>query len=275
MIRGQQMMKKAASRLEPVYSYPDGLDIYFLTGKKFLYQTLFCIKSLTKQTAERFKFHLVDDGSFDQAMIEQIKRQLPGAEIVLADRIESNLELVLPRAVFSAIRNKRDNYPHLKKLTDIHTLAGNSWKLVLDSDMLFFDEPRELLRWIKQPAQPIHMLDCMESYGYDRALMEGFAQTTVPMLVNVGLIGLKSEAIRWSLMERWIGQLEEAGGKTYYLEQALTAMLLAGETSIVLDPVEYIVNPSPLEINSGAGTLHHYVASSKKGYFTDAWKKLI
>jgi len=273
MMRMQGRMKKAAYQLEAVTSYPDGLVIYFLTGKKFLYQTLFCIKSLAQHTSERFKFHLVDDGSFDPAMIAQIKHQLPGAEIILNDSIERHLDLVLPRDRYPVIRDRRGNYPHLKKLTDIHTLPGDDWKVVLDSDMLFVDEPRELLRWLNQPDQPIHMIDCMESYGYDRTLMEGLAGNAIAPLVNVGLIGLKSRSINWDLVEVWIKQLEDAGGKTYYLEQALTAMLLAGETCVALNPDEYIVNPSPVQIISGTGILHHYVASSKKGYFIDAWNK--
>lgn len=65
--------------------------------------------------------------------------------------------------------------------------------------------------------------------------------------------------------------LEEKEGSSYYLEQALTAMLIGEQKSIVLDKDKYKVNPSLRDTTA----LHHYVDLSKKYYYTQAWKKLI
>ena len=273
MMSGSRQMMEASLQLPPVQCYAHGLPVYFLTGKNYLYQTLFCIWSLVKFTNEEFLFILVDDGSFDSTLVTQIQKQLPGCTIVMQDEVDKNLQQRLPSQQYSHLYQKRIVYPHLKKLTDIHTLAGVDWKLVLDSDMLFWDTPHEIIQWLKKPEQPIHMVDCVESYGYSKQLMEKLSGHPIPSLLNVGAIGLNSTEINWSVLDNWMKVLEEKEGSSYYLEQALTAMLIGEQQSTILDKDQYKVNPS--QGDTKPPVLHHYVDLSKKYYYTQAWKKVI
>lgn len=271
MIRGSRQMREASLQLPPVQCFAHGLPVYFLTGKNYLYQTLFCIRSLVKLSNEEFHFILVDDGSFDSTIVAQIQKQLPDCTIVLQTEVDKNLQQHLPPHQYPHLHQKRKVYPHLKKLTDIHTLTGSNWKLVLDSDMLFWDTPHEIIQWLQKPEQPIHMVDCVESYGYSKQLMEKLSGHPIPSLLNVGAIGLNSAEVNWSAVDNWVNTLEEKEGSSYYLEQALTAMLIGEQKSIVLDKDKYKVNPSLRDTTA----LHHYVDLSKKYYYTQAWKKLI
>lgn len=271
MLAGSREMELAAWQLPAVTSFESGLPVYFLTGQKYAYQTLFCITSLQKVTSAQFNFILVDDGSFDDDLTKRIVQQLPGVSIIKASDIDVNLNKVLPEDKYPFLRAKRNIYPHLKKLTDVHTLPGHDWKLVLDSDMLFWKEPTKILQWLKTTDRPLHMLDCLESYGYSTSLMKDLCGHQIPELLNVGAIGLNSKNINWDDLERWAINLETAGGTSYYLEQALTAMLIAGQPATVLGANSYRVNP--VELNDGSA-LHHYVDLSKKIYFGQAWKKI-
>ncbi|PTR01274.1 hypothetical protein C8P68_101508 [Mucilaginibacter yixingensis] len=274
MLHGRNKMQQMAINLPPVQSYPDGLPIYFLTGRNYLYQTLFCIQSLVRVTTAQFKFILVDDGTFNHQITEQIKRQLPGAAIIMQETIEQNLNTILPAVKFQALRNKRKVYPHLKKLTDIHALPGNEWKLVMDSDMLFWHEPKALINWLKHPQFPIYMVDCVESYGYTTQLMKSLCGTNLPTLINVGIIGLNSNSINWQDLESWTSELEAKEGPSYYLEQALTAMLIGQQPALVLSGDDYIVNPDKNIIYGQQKILHHYVDLSKEFYFKHAWQQI-
>ncbi|WP_432329164.1 hypothetical protein ACRQ5D_13040 [Mucilaginibacter sp. P25] len=119
------------------------------------------------------------------------------------------------------------------------------------------------------------MIDCTEAYGYSRQLMEQLAGAPVKPLLNVGAIGLKSEAIDWDKLENWVKTLEEQEGTSYYLEQALSAMMIADTDAAVLKAGDYIVNPGPDQIKNKTGILHHYVDLSKEGYFKQAWKHFL
>jgi hypothetical protein len=274
MMRNSRLMESTATGLDPIQSYTDGLPVYFLTGERYLFQTLYCIQSLAKVTNTKFNFKLVDDGSFNDQIIEIIQRSLPFAEIIDRTAIEKNLYRTLPPQEFNNLYEKRKVYPHIKKLMDIHTLPGNNWKLVLDSDMLFWSEPALMIDWLKHPDKPLYMTDCQTSYGYSYELMSGLAETSIADLINVGVVGLNSSQIDWRKINQWVQILEETEGTSYYLEQALTAMLI-GETDAVILPADtYIVNPDETAIINRTGILHHYVDLSKKGYYNTAWRMI-
>lgn len=274
ILNSQKEMISKSEHLTPVKSQTDGSPIYFLTGKKYLYQTLFCIQSLVKVTDKKFRFVLIDDGTFDEEITTKIAQLLPHADIITAAIINKNLYKVLPENEFPILHQKRKEYPHIKKLTDIHTIPG-TWKLVLDSDMLFWNEPKQIIDWLNNPSAPLHMTDCERSYGYSENLMEKLKGHKIPDLINVGVLGLNSEAINWKDLEHWISVLEKQEGKTYYLEQALSAMLIADLHAEALDTGNYKVNPTKEDVLNNVGVLHHYVDLSKEWYFTQAWKNII
>jgi len=268
MLQGRDKMIKASHTLPAIPSHQDGLQIYFLTGKDYLYQTLFCAYSLVKFSKEKYQFTLVDDGSFTEDLKSRTKKQMPGVIILDTNQINRNLDLFLPIHNYPFLQNKRTVYPHLRKLTDVHTI-DDGYKLVLDSDMLFFKEPTEMIDWLKAPSGSLFMVDCAESYGYSQQLMEDLVGEQIPKLVNVGTFGFNSSAISWQQMENWGKNLEEKEGTTYFLEQALSAMLVANRSKTILNKEEYVVNPSQ---NLENAKLHHYVDLSKKFYWETAWK---
>lgn len=275
MLKGKQEMIKASYQLPAVNSEKNGYNIYFLTGKNYLYQTLFCALSLTKVSKEAFQFILIDDGSFDRSLLNRVNRQMPGAKVILSKEIEENLNQQLPKKDFPYLHHKRTIYPHIKKLTDIHTADNNPYKLVLDSDMLFWNEPTEMLNWLKNSNGCLYMLDTVESYGYDKKLMKDLCGFEIPDLMNVGCFGSNTTKIIWKNLEHWSEELEKAEGASYFLEQALSAMLIANEHKNILNKTEYIVNPNEGTIDLSKAKLHHYVDLSKQYYFNSAWKKLV
>lgn len=275
MMAGRRLMERQSAVLPPVISHTDGLPVYFLTGKKYLYQTLYCITSLTAATSQKFNFILVDDGSFDDSLIKRTSRQLPGVQIITRQQIDHNLQLLLPESHYPVLHQKRQVYPHIKKLTDVHTIPGSNWKLVLDSDMLFWDTPQAIIAWLKDAQKPLHMVDCAEAYGYSIPLMQQLAGTAIKPLLNVGAIGLNSRAINWPKVEHWVATLEQQEGTSYYLEQALSAMIIGNDDAVALPAASYIVNPDKTAITTTRGVLHHYVDLSKEGYFKTAWKHFL
>ena len=272
MMDGSKKMRSAVHDLPVSVVCTAGLPVYFLTGEKYIHQTLFCINSLLKVSKEKYHFFLVDDGTFNDAIIDLTAKKLPGATIVTTEQINENLANYLPPDKFPVLNFKRKTYPHIKKLMDIHTISPMGWKLVLDSDMLFWKEPTAINNWLKQPDRPIHMVDSEESYGYKTALMQEICGEIIPSLLNVGVIGLNSADLKWEKLEEWIQLLEEKEGTSYYLEQALTAMIVAATDAVVLNKNDYKVNPTQLDLELESNILHHYVDLSKAIYYKKAWK---
>lgn len=270
--RGQSAMMAAARLLPPVRAQNSSApEVCFLTGRKFWYQTAFCCWSLSGQTGGGISPVFIDDGSFDDELQAECRRVFPHARILFRDEIEAGLDVHLPAARFPALRAQRRTYIHLRKITDAH--AGHrSWRIVLDSDMLFFRPPAALLAWLAAPGQPIHMMDVQDAYGYPDATLSELAGRPVPHRINVGICGLRSEALDWEKIEWWCAQLLQRHGTSYYLEQALVALLLADTDALRLPAEDYRLLPDEAECRHPRAVLHHYVADSKRGYFRHAWR---
>ncbi|MBI5771146.1 MAG: glycosyl transferase [Verrucomicrobia bacterium] len=270
--QGRNAMRAAAAQLAPRPAPPAGAaEVSFLTGKKYWYQTAFCAWSLSRCANREFVPVLLDDGSFDAGLHAECRRVFPGAIPPDRRELEARLEAHLPAARFPTLRAQRLTYLHLRKLTDAH-VGRRGWRLVLDSDMLFFRRPDALLAWLDAPSRPLHMLDVQDAYGYPEATLRELAGRPLPEHVNVGVCGLRSDAIDWEKLEWWAARLLTRHGTSYYLEQALVALLFAGAEAARLPAPDYRLLPTEAECQSPTAALHHYVAESKRGYFRHAWR---
>ena len=248
------------------------VELWFLTGHRFWYQTAFCAWTFSHQAQRPVILNLVDDGTLSLEVGNSLRRIFPSGLTLRKEDVASQLDNRLPPEEFPMLRQRWTDYINIRKLTDIH-LGGTGRKLVLDSDMLFFDRPDEILEWYDgKEDTSLLMTDCEESYGYSRSLMTELAGAEIPPRLNVGVCGLHSEELDWRELEHWSRTLFEQEGTSYYLEQALVAMIAARRSPVVLDPDRYITYPSQEQTHRGHGVMQHYVADSKPWYFGHAWR---
>lgn len=271
---GRQAMIAAAGSLPPMAEPPAGppAEVFFVSGPKYWYQTLFCFVSLQLQVPFRVTPVILDDGAMDAATRERLLRVVPWMRFVCATESEARLDALLPESRFPSLRARRRGYPHLRKLTDIH-VGSDGFRLVADSDMLFFAEPTELIEWFKAP-HPFYMRDVETAYGYALPFLGGLAGAEVPEAVNVGLYGIDGSQIDWNRVECWCDRQLAAFGPQYVQEQALTAMLFAGRQALELPRDRYIVMPDDAEGREPNAVLHHYVDTSKRSYFRHGWNRI-
>ena len=269
---GRIAMESAARDLSPLPEpAEDAPEIFYLTGHRFVHQTVFCAVSLGRHAGRSFRFVAIDDGTLADADVALLRRILSGIRIVGSLDIEATLDTWLPAARFPELRRRRLLYPHLRKITDIHA-GGGGWKLVLDSDMLFHDRPNFILAWLDAPDGPCHMVDVADHYGYSPGLLRELACCDFPARLNVGICGLNSDSIDWEKLEYWCRELVRREGTQYVMEQAIVAMLVAGKPRAIAPAQTYIVSPNRAEAECPTAVLHHYTAESKAWYFRFAWR---
>ncbi|XGV97103.1 MAG: hypothetical protein ACAF41_30825 [Leptolyngbya sp. BL-A-14] len=274
--QAQLEMENAAYKLKPLPEFGTGtaLDLYFLSGNKFWYQTAFCAYSMSQHSKVNLRPVIYDDGTLEPEQQAEFQRLFANVQIVSQAAIQARLDAALPEKQFPYLRQRRLTYPNLRKLTDIH-IDSSGWKLVLDSDMLFFQSSTLLINWLRSPQSPCHMVDVETAYGYSPALMESLAGTPIPDRINVGISGLNSSLLDWDELEFWCKTLIEQEGTHYYQEQAIVAMLMARQTCVVASEKDYVVLPDRAEVRSPKAILHHYVADSKPWYFRYGWRNAV
>ncbi len=273
--RGRAAMEAAAYQLPALPSFAGSpVELHLLTGRRFWYQTAFCLWTFAHRSGRPLAPVIYDDGSLAAPWRGELQRLFPAARFIDRAAAVSRLDAHLPVDRFPHLRERWLNYPNIRKLIDPH-LGSNGWKLVIDSDLLFFRRPDFLLSWSDAPDRPLHAVDCETSYGYSRNLMEKLAGCPIADLVNVGLTGLKSDELDWDRLEAWTASLHAAERTSYYLEQALIAMLVAGRSCRVAPAADYVTLPRPPETERPTGVMHHYVAGSKRHYFRTCWRLAI
>lgn len=272
---GKLAMEQAARRL-PAPPSGEGAPVvlHLLTGRRFWYQTAFCLWSFAQTSGRTVHPVLLDDGTLDEACTEPLLQLFPSTRVCCAAEIEARLDQVLPETRFPSLRVRRRGFPLLRKLIDPH--AGQAgWRLQIDSDLLFFRRADHLLAWHDAPCVPLRAEDVTNAYGYPLALLNELAGRPVPERVNTGLLGLRSDEIDWERMEFWCRTLLKRGGPQYYQEQALVALLLAGRECVVPPASDYVLLPRPPEAHACRAVMHHYVAESKRWYFQNNWKRVL
>lgn len=269
---GRAEMEAAAAGLPRMPAFPGGpIELHLLTGSRFWYQSAYCLYSFGTHANRSIRPHFYDDGSLTESQCAHLTRLFPHAVIVKKEATIAVLDRDLPRSRFPTLRERWDHYPNIRKLIDPH-LGKEGFKLVIDSDLLFFRRPELLVRWCDAPTQPLHAVDAQRSYGYSDGLMQRLARGPLGDKINVGLCGLRSDSIDWNWLEDASRRLIEAEGTHYYYEQALIALWLAGEACAIAPENEYITLPRGAELLRRQAVMHHYVAESKRWYFQQNWR---
>jgi hypothetical protein len=250
------------------------LTPHVLTGRQFWFQTAFCLWTFARQAGRPLAPAIYDDGTLRPVDRDGLNRLFPTGRFVSHGEALAQLDEYLPEHRFPVLRDRWRHYPNIRKLIAPH-LGQSGWKLVIDSDLLFFRRPELVLAWMERPNAPLHGVDDETSYGYSPELLESLAGAPLPPKLNVGLCGLKSEELDWPRIEQWCRILIEREGTHYYLEQALVAMLLAGRPSVVAPTHEYVTLPRPPEALACRAVMHHYVAESKRWYFQHNWRRAL
>ncbi len=270
---GRRGMERAARTLPPPPSFSGrSLELHVLSGRRCWYQTAFCLWTFCQHSRLPLSPVIYDDGTLTADYVEPLRRLFPAARFVSQEMSRNMLETSLPEARFPVLHERWRNYLNIRKLLDVH-VGQTGWKLVVDSDLLFFRRPSLLIDWIDEPVRPLHAVDCETSYGYSTELMEELASARVADRINVGLTGLEGGSLDWERIEYICRTLIAREGRSYYLEQALIAILMAGCECTVAPEVDYVTLPVQPEAVECSAVMHHYVANSKPAYFRRNWRR--
>ncbi len=271
-------MKRAAYSLPPVpcanFAETNTAPVVFMTGTEYWHESVFCANSLLKVAEPKPRLSFISDGSLSAKHARELARLFPGATIISTDEVSQRVESQFPADQFPLIRFYRRHKPIMRKLLDVFIMR-NEAQLLLDSDMLFFSNPRDLLDWTEHPQGCLGMIDVKSAYGYSRPLMEELAGNSIPEKINIGVFGMTGSDIDWISIEHWIKQLTETEGLHYNLCQCLSAMLYAQGSHHLLDSENYLILPDREESQKPTAAMHHYVAESKQWYRRFAWRQFL
>ncbi|MBS0630856.1 MAG: hypothetical protein JSS11_03005 [Verrucomicrobia bacterium] len=275
MTLGEWAMIARAATLPKVAPTPGATAVLactFMTGHNFWHQTVFCASSLARQWSGVFRPTFFDDGTLRSCEVAILRRIFPESRVIRPDWVRARLDEMLPTRRFPILRGLRERIPMVRKLVDLRA-TSQEWQLYLDSDMLFFGHPAQLLDWNARRI-PFSMQDTVDGYCATPERVNEVCERPVARFVNAGVLAMDDSRIDWERIEYWCSRFTEAERRHILLEQTISAALLSGGPREILPVEDYRVLYQPTEQPPEVALLH-YVHLSKSMYFISEWRRYL
>lgn len=274
--RGEQQMKKVATSISPIPLTKDHLiEVNYLTGAKYWHQTIFCAHSLARVLQGRVKINIYSDGTLHHSHEVIMVRAFPGIAFISEKSVDEHLERFLPIAQFPTLNYLRKWHPFFRRLIDIH--ATTSWAIHLDSDMLFFNHPQQIID-AYQRKTAIYMQEHLDSSYFvdDEKTLKNKHDINCLGSVNGGIIAYNGDIDYTDLEEKakiLLSHYPDAGPAQ--VEQTLMSYLLFKQSASPLDKhLHPIFYDSKIDVDD-LQIVRHYIFKAKLPYLTAEWKKVL
>jgi hypothetical protein len=249
----------------------DCISVDLLTGHGFWAESIATARSLSRAVNLPLAYHFHDDGSLQPREITAIRRWIPGATVHTSVQAETRIAAEFPESRFPIVHRLRRANVLVRKLIDV-AAAGRGWRLFIDSDVLFFRRAAEV-ETLLRARRAFHLTDCDSYYDAPVESLSRLAGCSVFPRVNTGLYYHNFDQIDWQFVEHAFRRQLVRHGYSYFIEQALQAVLLARGGAVPLGS-EYLVLPTPEECEKPTRVLHHYVNQSRWGFYVNARRQL-
>ncbi len=244
-------------------------EIHVYTSANDWLNLMWALKSFYWASERHYALAIHDDGSLDTNARKQIKTHFPKARLI--DR-ESADQTVLPSlADYPRCKEFRETNQLSPKVFDFRQYLNSDRMLLLDSDVLFFSPPQELLQRIENPQYLKNTVNGDVSSAYTvepNIVKEKFGFELIDRF-NSGLGLIHKESLRLDWLEEFL-EIPGIIGHHWRIEQTLFA-LSSCRFGAELLPQDYDVF---LDGELGSKQSRHYVGSIRHLMYSEGIKKL-
>lgn len=230
---------------------------------------LLTIKSLFYFSKLSLGVQVIDDGSLTATDKKILSKHIKNISIISGDVATKKITALLKNYRYCSIfreSNHKGIYTHNKKLFDPILLAKTENIILIDSDIIFFNPPNQLINWVKKNnPEPIHMsylekhvdedrfkyLESPDNIKWQIISMRLLAEKwPITKLFNSGIIGLPKKYFSLAKINTYLKEMHDLGLQTtWFVEQFAFAFLFSdlndklGNRISALNAEKYCVLP--------------------------------
>jgi hypothetical protein len=257
-------------RTAPVFAGDASVcEIHVLTSASDWLNLIWALKSFYHASGRSYALCIHDDGSLTIEQQRILLEHFPRARLISRQRADEDVLTAL--ADFPLCRQFRKTNHLAPKVFDFRHYLRADRMLLLDSDVLFFSEPRELVSRIEDPEYLKNTVngDVASAYTVDpKVVREQCGVDLIPRF-NSGLGLIHRESLNLEWMEEFLG-LPGILGHFWRIEQTLFA-LCSSRFGVELLPSEYDVF---LDGVVGDRPARHYVGAIRHLMYSEGIRKL-
>ncbi len=259
----RDVVRRQVLRTCPVDTAQGGAaEIHALTSGQDWLNLIWTLKSFYYFSNKRYALCIHEDGSLPHDAFPILERHFPGARIIR--RTQADREVLAALAAYPRCYElRRTNTLSLKVFDFRHYLQAERMVL-LDSDILFFREPAELLRRIEDPNYRLNTVnaDVADAYTVDPATVKHCCGFELQPLFNSGLGLIHKPSLNLDWIEEFLG-LPGIRGHFWRIEQTLFA-LCSSRFGVELLPESYRVH---LNGHVPSAPCRHYVGAIRHLFY--------
>lgn len=257
----------------PYAGQPVGpVSIHLLCGAEHADLAAWMMASWLTATGRNWNFVVHDDGTLPAATTEHLVAL--GLTLRRIGRADADAALGQALANHPLCATYRRRHPLALKIFDAPHYAGAPRFILLDTDILFFAPPREILEWVDRPddASCHFNADAQEASTVTPAEARQKLGFELWPKVNSGLCLLVREALNLDLCERIFATTAVESGHSWRIEQTLFALCASHWGNGGLLPSSYEVS---LGTNAAPGCIaRHYVGAVRDRFYAEGMFRL-
>jgi len=239
----------AIARAMPILAGEGEIEIHMLLHHKRVWEGLWALYSFANLAGQPFRMVIHDDGSLtgnDRNLIQDV---FPSLNIIGKMESGEALERHFLEKGLARCLNLRRRLVLARKLFDSVFLSRSEWIILMDSDVLFYHKPVEIL----QPYN-FYSVDNGYRYSFSASEMDELLGRKTIGRCNSGLIRIRRGQVDFEQIERWLshpGFWTTVGSANYFAEQTLWAMVLTLAEARPLPETYRICAPEPEKFTYG------------------------
>lgn len=211
-------------------------------------------------TRRKWDLHMHEDGTVSAADQARIEKILPGVRFVPRSEADERAQEFLqdhPQCL-----EARGRHNLFLKFSDTPAFAPHDRFIVLDSDVIFFKPPTEILEWADSGSEKVWFNeDTKDGYCIAADLVEEAMEVPMWSKVNSGLALVPAKAISLDLSEKMLRHFWETAWHPKFFEQTLFALNASAWNRGGMLPPTYNINWGYLR--APGSICRHYVGDFK------------
>ncbi len=241
-VRRRRIQKRILST-PPIYTCQTGsVELHTLTWRRDWINLLWALKSFYHFSGVDYPLHVHDGGLTDESA-DCLRSHFPRSIIISKREADEKVETTLATRGLSNCLKYRSRNPAAQKLFDFILCSSSEWILSIDSDIVFFRKPTDLMVECGQPKRNRYNKDSGFWYSMPVDDLHTAFGLRVPERVNSGLSLIRRTSVTFEQIEEWLRHPKLFEDR-WVTEQTLHA-LLGGVQGVEFLPDTYVVDTKP------------------------------
>lgn len=240
------------------------IEVHMQVCSRDWLNALWTIRSFRRAIQQPFQLVILCDRTMTEDMQARLRHRLPGADVISCDPPARTVHERFAGRFPELYRLRTDGrFFTLPKVTDSFALRRHDVVLTIDPDVLFFDEPKELVADLDPNRRefgvfnlPRRDADPRGAFCLDAAPLHENFGVDLPLRFNCGLGSINYAAANWEWIEHILKNLPPDSQRAFMLDQTIFWLLSERAGWKPLPPERYALEP--VESLEGVVARHYY-----------------